>query len=266
MTTVSTQSQKKPLGHIQGIKINITSPIKMDFDMSYNTLMIMVGQNGTGKTFILKLTWVFATMANYFLLAVNGKSTVPFNREATMQFLLDNSFTDHKMNGEITCVYENQNQMHLKITDGTIDSLDITFKDNLQHSAQPIFMSKETRLFDDMLKYLKLKKMLSIPPGIPALEDHMNKLLEMYRIYDIIYMEHLFSNIEHKTSRKFLEGFNRRIKTFDENIKLRELFIDYDKSDIFYSDDTHQQVSITTLGAGHQALINMILAQEYQNT
>ncbi len=256
------ENKKKSLGQLKRSTINITEPIKMDFDLEYRELALFCGKNGIGKTLVLKLTWLFGTFINYYLMSKIMK--LPFSDKEVMQFLSDNTFTDNNIDGKISFEYGVADIISLTYDKGKVTDITYLLDDDLEPGAQPVFMSKETRLFSDIIKYIKFKKLLGLNPGIPTLDTDMKKLLEMYRIYNIIFIEQLLGNISTKTTPKLLEDFNLRIKEFDEHFELKDIKVDYTIGDIIYSDKTHTDISIGNLGAGHQALVNMLLSTTYQ--
>jgi len=130
-------------------------------------------------------------------------------------------------------------------------------------------MSTNIRLFDGIVNYMKLKKMLGITNSMDKVTDiELNKLCDMYKIYDIIYMEMLFkkidsgivSLIEPKTGNtetnlaKILKSFTG----FNKDVDIEDVIMDYNTPDILYQDKSGT-TSVTTLGNGEQALLNMFL-------
>ncbi len=258
--------KKKQIGNIKSIELDITKPLQMTTqEMTMGQIMILVGTNGTGKTFILKMIWALTTQVMHYVHSRSSK--IPFDINLNMQFLLDNTFTDNNITGTISIYYELYSSlMTVVCEEGKVISCKITVDEDVEAGTQPVFMSKETRLMSDIIQYIKVKKMIGLAPGMVTNETDFKKLLEMYRIYDIILIEQLLLGIEHKTTPDFIKKFNDRMKTFDEEFSIQDIKVDYVKSDIIYTDDKGVESSTARLGAGHQSLMSMILVQEYQNT
>lgn len=254
----------KTLGSVQTIELDITKPVQMkEMEMQYNKLLLLLGANGTGKTFLLKITWVLSTFVNHLVMILHDK--ISTDNKLHLQYLLDNTFTNNDLTGKIYFTYERGNSISVELLEGKVIKVGMSLEEDLSPSAQPVFMSKETRLFSDIIQYMKIKNLMKIPKGIPVTESDMNKVMEMYRIYDMMYIETLLHYIETKTTPKLIEDFGKQIVEFDPDIKITDIRIDYTTNDILYSDGINYK-SIGSLGAGHQALINMFLFQHYQKS
>jgi hypothetical protein len=250
------------LGHLKTIAVNLTQPLKMDMsEMEYRELAILVGKNGTGKSFIMKLVWV-VTMQLYMKLMAKHMG-VPFNDQETLQFLMDHTFTENNLDGTLKFMYGIGDIINITMENGKVKDVNYLLDENLTPGPFPIFMSKDTRLFSDIVRYLKFRKTLGIDPGVLNEADTL-KLLEMYRIYDIMYVERLIQQIEHSTTPKLIELFNKQMHGFDENFTLENIRVDYKAAMIYIKQKDKPEESIDRLGAGHQSLVNMILANSYQ--
>ena len=58
----------KAFGNLNNIKLNITLPIEMNSDIDINKLTLMTGKNGSGKSLILKLSWLMTIYASIDLI------------------------------------------------------------------------------------------------------------------------------------------------------------------------------------------------------
>jgi predicted ATP-binding protein involved in virulence len=250
------------LGHLNTITIELNQPFKLNIpEMQHRELMVLIGKNGTGKTFVLKLVWV-VTMQLYMKL-IAKKIGVPYNDKENLQFLMDHSFTDNNMDGKLKFMYGVGDIINITMENGKVADVTYLLDENLTEGTMPIFMSKETRLFSDIVRYLKFRKTLGIDPGVLNEADTL-KLLELYRIYDIMYMEQLLQNIEQNTTPKLIELFNKHMHGFDEHFILETLRVDYKAGMIYIKQKDKPEEHIDKLGAGHQSLVNVILANSYR--
>lgn len=255
----------KTLGTTTSLNLNITKPVEFkDMTLETNMLTLLVGMNGTGKTLIMKFVWLVNTHINMLLSSI--AHGIPFDEIVNAQFLLDNTFTDNNITGIIKVAFQYGDVCSIEAEEGRVTAVKTSVDDEVVPGGVPVFMSKETRLFSDIVQYIKTKKILGLSSGMPTTESDMKKLLEMYRIYDIIYIEQFLMYIETRTSEALLHKFNEQMKKgFEQfDIELTDIRVDYTKSDILYSDDKHTDRSVTSLGAGHQSVLNMFLFQEYQ--
>lgn len=253
------KQEEKELGNCVSIDIDMTVPEKMKFtNMDIKQLMILTGTNGVGKSFVMKLIWLLSTQANNIVAAAAHKMTYP--SEQTFDFLINNTFSDNDLTGTVSLLFKYGNFIKVELDNGKCTNLVASFEEDTVPSSSPVYMSKETRLLDDIIKYMKFKKLLGISKGFPTDKDHLKKLLEMNKIYDIMFMEKQLLGFETKINTASLEQFNDMFKKFDEKVILTDLRVDYDVSEIYYTIDGEKEKSVRTLGAGHQALFNMFFA------
>jgi energy-coupling factor transporter ATP-binding protein EcfA2 len=248
----------KELGNIEKLSLSITEPIKMEqFEMDINNIMILVGQNGSGKTFILKMNWLILSQISFMIAA--RENNVPFNEELNLQFLVDNTYTKHGLEGKVTAYFKNGNNYSFSITGGKVQTISNDIKTSVKQCAQPVFMSKDTRTFEDICKYMQFKNMLEIPKGFPQTEEGLSKLLKMYRIYDIFFMEKLLTGIDNITEAQ-MNLFTDSIKHYLIGKVFKDFQVLHSSGDITYCDESGKDKSLTSLSSGEQSIINMMLA------
>lgn len=247
----------KQLGHIKSATIKIDEPFKFNFDkLETNAINLLVGTNGVGKSVYLKINWMVATYMNYMLIAADNN--VPFNGTEMLHFLMTNTFTKCPMTGVIKMTFEN-GEFEAEFKDGSVVSVNTDTRPDIKGGAAPIYMSTTMRMFTDIVQYMRMKKLLGIPKGMPN-EADLTKLLELYRMYDISYVEGLLHYLENNLTEKFLLDFNTHIKLFDDKFSVKDFQVNHELGDITYCDATGSDISLTSLGNGHQALINMVMA------
>lgn len=254
---------KKSIGSIQCMTLQLEKPLKLNIDkMTINSLCLFVGQNGTGKTLVLILQWVTSMMSN--AIAVTRAKGLPLDKPKFFQELLDRSFSKECFDGKIEVYYENAT-LTAVINNGIVESVSLD-NDEVTPNGNPIFMSKDTRLFTSYVQYMKLKKMLAITtPFQETSPENIEKILGMYKIYDALFMENMLDKLHN-----FIlpDKLKKTIKDdFDIKHDIHTLIVDTEASDIFFINEKQDvKTSISTLSSGEQALLNMTFATVLANT
>lgn len=235
------KEENKTLGHIKTMKIKTDQPAKMDFDMDYRSLTLMVGMNGSGKSLIMKYNWALSTIASMMV------NTAPLSPPLKMvaQDILNGTLEDQNIDGELGIVFE-RGTINVTLEKGVVTKADFKYEDHVKSAAVPIFMSKVTRTFSQIQQYLKLEK-----------EVGQEKMLKMYRLYDILYIEKL----KHHLTKgfKITENLRKALDGFDmAKHDIQELILENET--IYYLNKKGEKKSMSTLSDGEQSLVNMTLA------
>lgn len=254
--------KKNSLGGIESISINIDAPLKLNIpSMNFNQVCILVGTNGSGKSILLKLNWVISYISESYLL-MKDQGITNFNLLSLAQEAFDKSFTEQDFNGDINVNYKDGNDIVIKIEKGKVLTFDLKFDKELTYSGIPIFMSTNTRTYDDIQRYLMIRKSLGIiGPIVPALEPQFQQLSKMYKLYDLMFLERMYNSLMAKPlilSKLVKETLKDYGGTFD----VESIGIDENKSDIYYINSKGISRSLTLLSKGEQSIINMFTAQE----
>lgn len=250
---------EKELGHITKITIKIDSPMQLNFtEIEFNKLSIFTGTNGSGKSLILKFNWLCSTFIN-LLIAKNGiKEGISVDNTQLFEYLFKNTFVDNNFNGYIRCFYPN-NSLSVAFTNGSINSLVIDGDLDLNSYSITQFLSKETRTFDSVDKYLQLKKLLNVGSDIldMAKSENSEKLLSMYRIYDIFFIEGFIN----KTKDGFIieEKYKEDLTKF--GIECHEIKTDFNNSAVLFKKTKDTEfIRAASLSSGEQSILTMFLA------
>lgn len=240
---------------IKRMIIKNESEPKMNFDIELRNLNLLTGLNGVGKSFILKLNFALTS----FLASVHGISQSPLVShprayEEAMQYLLDGTYEDQRFTGEFTAEGDNA-RVKVILEDGQVMKVDHFVAPGTNVGA-PLFMSTTARTFQQIRAYLKFRKLMGVTDV--SKPDQMPKMLEGYRLYDILYIEKLLVFIKNITPAQLMVIENQ-LKAFDQEFNISQLTVTADESDILYTDDKVSDQSLTRLGNGHQALINMTI-------
>jgi len=241
-------------------KFDLEDPVKLNVDMKFSQLTLTAGANGIGKSFLNKMLFSIQTFASSYLLEkTHGiKLNEEFSTEDTLQWILDNTFTNQNFNGEIK-FYNIEpitgapwEHLTFVLTDGKVSELDLDFM-KYTEAAMPTYLSTATRQFTALENFVTIKSLL----GIEQLEtfDDINKLCEHFPLYDVFAIEKIIASFP-KIEEIFKTLKNNGNELFDElpnityiKVKNGKIMVDLDG----------KETNIITLGAGHQSLLIMFL-------
>jgi len=223
---------------VKKLTINSNTPKMILGDFTINMLSVLTGQNGTGKTFVMVMLYCLSVMMT-LISRMNGDLSL-------LNYILENCYDDSNINGEygmecvinvngkeepcsLTIIVENRKVIDIKMSNPKVFE-----------AAAPIqFLSKNTRLFSDMDRYLQIKKQVG--------EEAMTKI---YKMYDITRIESLIRKCPYKLNHKMLDEYNNTmISSLDEVYVTDEYFMGKKKDGTV--------VRMSTLSSGEQSLINM---------
>lgn len=258
---------EKHLKGIKSIKLDLTDgfcPIQTETEIEMNKISMWTGHNGVGKSVILKFNWALATILNNCI--INDKYKVATDLGKMIQFTLDNTFSDQDCTGEISGNFECGSFISIKLEKGKLVDFETTYEADISPCNQPIFMSKDTRTFTEVIRYLKFKKAIGINCGISSFsEDQLFKICDMYKLYDILFMEMLFMKIDSKVLNhvepmlgETKSELEKAIDSFNIKRSIKDISIDYIKSDITFNENGKIN-SMSSLSAGEQSLLMMFI-------
>jgi energy-coupling factor transporter ATP-binding protein EcfA2 len=249
----------KQLGRVKHCKFDTTDGFMKfnKFELEYNKINMYVGQNGSGKTVILKMTWAFTMIMNSII--ITTKMKLPLNNKGC-KIILDGTFSDFDLTGSIHYEFECGSTLLMKFDKGEVIDTVPVYNIDIEPQTPPIFMSTDTRLLNDTIKYLKTKFALGIINTIDKFtEMDIKSILSIYKLYDVMFMEGLLAKIPKMTPRDY-HDLNVDLLKFDENFDtITFMLIDNTKQDILYTTTKVKDVSVSRLGNGHQSLITMML-------
>lgn len=234
----------KDLGNIMKLSIHIDQPMKIDFDMEFQKLCLLVGLNGSGKSMMLKLHWALETIAVSVIHAKKAEQALDTKEVA--QYVMDNTFSDQNFNGSITAYFTN-GTLEIVLDKGKIIRASHEIDPEVKDAGVPIFMSANLRKFSEIDKYLKLEKMIGV-----------EKMTEMYRLYDVVFIQKMKAKLAngYKAPKSFKDGMLK----FDgmEKHEFESFCIENDS--VKFVDKSGIKRSLSSLSDGEQSLVNMVLA------
>ena len=230
-------------------------------DIDFNKINIYVGQNGTGKTVLLKLAWLGTYITSNKILEERGFLPQNSIQEDFVNHTISKVFDEVDFNGKMVFTFENNLTTTLIFEKGIC--IDITFSNLTKENkvTNILFMSKELRLFTELVRYLKLRKRVNGTERIMS-PDAFEEILNDYKIYDALAVEHLLQNLplefSEEVSKVLVENYD-----FKKNPTRLEVNLETCSFLLEYSDNTTENV--LKLGAGHQSILNMFAMNSIQN-
>jgi ABC-type dipeptide/oligopeptide/nickel transport system ATPase component len=251
------------LGQIKKLEVSFedtTGSFKFNNDPSntleLNALTIFVGVNGSGKSMILKLNWLanFVTFSN--LIAKESEIEKEYvGDDYFMQMCFEKTFRDAEdLKCKLKAYFSCGSTMSFEYDKGTILQYDINFAEDVDDGIKPIYMSSVTRLLSSIEDYIEFKK--DLRERFDTQEEIIaKKMLEKYILPDLTYLEF--------RSHQLSEGITvptdlgeRFVKDFEFDFKPLLVYLEDDKIHIRTDKGVKK---VRSLGAGHQALLTMML-------
>lgn len=254
---METAEKTIPIGNIKSLEVNITQPMEMNFGhIDMKNINLYVGQNGTGKSLILKISWICNLLSQYYIVEQMGHKGIDFEKECT--FLFDHTFDSNNFHGKISCEFENAN-LSIELDNGKCVKESFNSTNKLHSSSPPIFMSKDMRTISDMVKYMKTRKMLGINGNVLILNSEaLKKILQLYKIYDVMFVESFLNKINGYQITKEVQDTLDNYKS--KSLKLNSIYVDDVACTIKDVDSVNNKiVDLSILSGGEQSLIVMIL-------
>ena len=222
-------------------------------DIGFNKINTYVGKNGTGKTVLLKLAWFGTYITSNKILEERGFLPQNSIQEDFVNHTISKVFDEVDFNGKMVFTFENNLTTTLIFEKGIC--IDITFSNLTKENkvTNILFMSKELRLFTELVRYLKLRKRVNGTERIMS-PAAFEEILNDYKIYDALAVEHLLQNLplefSEMISKVLVENYD-----FKKNPTRLEVNLETCSFLLEYSDNTTENV--LKLGAGHQSILNM---------
>lgn len=227
---------------IQSMTLTLTNP-KMDIDMEFNQILILVGQNGTGKTLVMKLSWALTTAASVAFAVPTQKL------ETVLQTILDSTFDAQDFDGFMSITYTEGSVLSATLIKGQVVSAEVIFSPKAKQFPPPIFMSSTMRTFDQIKNFLKTKKLV---PDIS----------QLYKLYDIVYVELLSAKLS--GGWPIPPALESRLPDYNlDKYDMKTFYID-DES-VWFENSEGSRTDLTTLSAGEQSILNMFIGNFINN-
>lgn len=252
---------------VEAMTIDITfdnqSPFNIHVD-GINGMMVMIGQNGSGKTMFLTCTW-FTTflLSTYQTLLLLGPDDILFGKMVndSLAMTFDGS---ESLSGMF--IFRGQKgggfEFILQFERGKLINFNIDMKDITKFKEMSIinvkFNSKDARQFSEYERYLTILEMSGI--GHPTTIDDFKKISKLHKLFDILWFENIRLSFNRWEKAGYSEHAKDVIKDFHSNwpsdndaFGNNPYLKTKDNIPYIISDTVDQKIS--TFGAGHQAVL-----------
>jgi len=245
------------------IKMDFKEPMKFNSIIDIKQLVLLTGQNGSGKTFIFKMAWITSLLSNtiHSLSKMTNVSydDVYLNYKHMLQTYFHNTFNDpQKITG--TCALYGVDEqsgdkynVSLSIALGKI--VDMSYE-NLEYVQVIQFLPKSVRQFNDILQYITIKKSIS----------NENDIFNIYKLDELASLEqftHILQGdgitLSESTQKKLhdMQIHNSHDYKDEEEIFVKKIFLKDDKIYMKYTDGIEYDCS--SLSSGIQSVLMSIL-------
>jgi len=244
------------------IKMDIVNPIVLNADIEMKQFNIICGANNAGKTLSNKLYWASNMFFSSKMIAHITNYKDKKSDEEIFQFIMNSTFDDQKFEGDFEFYVRDEllkapfYSVKYKIEEGNVKNILCDYPEDIMHVGVPIYLSTFSRDFSNFERYLKTKKML----GIEKLTDFesMEKLTEWFKFYDISAFENLMKKFEDLDN---VISILDSVKTIlGREFDMKGIEIDNEECKIYFINRNGQRKRLTSLGAGEQSIIIMMIA------
>lgn len=256
-------------------KLDFQEPIPLKGDLEFRNLNLFTGYNGSGKSFINKFIYFAGLFLNSkIIMAEQGILFDKLQNITLAQFYIDGIFDSPDMTGTMCFYQDSEAYISVKATFvyGKITELDYTFPEGCKSIGKVLYMTKETRTFNQLESYMRVKDLL----GITKVETEKDfvTLFKMYRLHDIMAFEQAIIKME-----KLALEFNAKVAAEEskpeserdyepfkliKDLGILELGYDKVKQMGTYKDKvTISERFFTQLSAGDQSLMMIMLQNLY---
>jgi len=246
----------------QQLRIRLNEPKLMEFNLDLGAIAnnsdwpdginFLVGSNGTGKTFVLVTQWLTQSILNARLIS---KRDVPLE---FVQQLVDGCY-DSELDGEIGVHYKDTVSIEIEFEKGKVVSCNIDVLNPELRPRAAIYMSKNTRTFDQMTPYYALRKTMSA-------DEIVGK--KIFKAYDSVFLETLRLMVRGGASESQLKRLNEGLSMFleegERSLDISEVGFDEEECKYFMV-NKGERVFMNTKSAGEQSIINIVLTNTLQH-
>lgn len=256
------KGQEQAFTGFTDMEIKVTEPMNFDIKMKLNQMTITCGENSTGKSLANKIIWFISFLASTenVLPQINLKLDNEFITRLTKHTFFDSETLSFE--GSVKAREPILNSLivkvDIKIEKGVCKHFDFQYNGIVSNEiGTPLYLSAETRTFDNLEKYMEIKSLTGFDPNTDLFSD--SRIFEMYKLYDILTFEKILSAFENNnevmgeiinvlSSTGILEDFTDTLK---------ELKVESNKLYMIKQDG--EKVRLSTLGRGTQSMLSMLI-------
>jgi hypothetical protein len=214
--------------------------------LDINMITLLIGHNGSGKTFFLVTAYVISEIA------IISKLGLPeeFLKESA-RFIIQNSYNFFE-EGQIVGHFD-ESKITVNVKNKEVTSIEYENWEAAKEIPHVKYMSTSMRTFSTIKHYLSLRKMIS--ETVQSHEIH-EKICQHYKLYDVKHVENMLT----KVPFYFPPELSSALKNFEIEDDVEVFDVDLENSDFFYRiRNSEKKVYMTTLGNGHQSIFNMLI-------
>lgn len=245
------KKEAKNIGHISDVTFEVTKPLEFkQTKIAFNKLTLLVGANGSGKTFVNINVYCLCTLCDMIIAArLHG---LPMSVTEQAQFIWDRCFSDQNIHGKIGATFQSGADMSVVFEEGKVKTVEYSIPEEINSPLGMAYMSSRMRTFNAISLYLKLRKRLEDDPQKRLLE-----LMKDYKMFDVMYIEKLILRSPMEVRKDIASSL------LDMGIgkaELLEFGVDEEKCD-FYGcfGSMDNKIYLSSMSAGEQAMINMTI-------
>lgn len=230
------------MASIKRISYDYTAPEERKLDgVDFNdAINLLVGENGSGKTFLL----VHSFVATYIMKIIELGGDSIAAAQTTCATCFDNFET---FTGSFKLSMSNDLELEVKIEEGVVTFCEMTGEGTV---TPVVYLSSAMRTFEPIHNYLKIRKGIS-KHGDQLVPEEFEKILMFFKLYDVSYLEGLIGKCPILLSEA-VELFD-----FGDDYPVK-LDVDLDASEFFVKTKEGNTRKLTSYGSGHQAILNML--------
>jgi hypothetical protein len=261
-------------------EIKSKSPFKTEGKLNFEKLTLIAGENGTGKSFTMKLQWVANFYFSYMITNKNYKlildrlgikneniKTEQIDEKEFLKFCFETTFDDfNEFDIELKFIKREkyleyfEYGMTFKLKNGEIEDFHLIIPDNLLPGGPVCYLSNSIRNFNRFEQYLMTKKMLGIQE-VNSYED-FKKLTDFFKLYELITIEYVLNNLKNATTLEKSEQGQKLLFYMSEIFEKYQdynIIVDEDKCKIYFQKNNIKK-PLSSLSAGEQSLLTMMFA------
>lgn len=236
--------------------------------MEMRELNFLCGTNGSGKSFVLRQTFILGFIGLTYHNAVLAGA--PLDLTELANFVVPRTFVNPDFTGLVEGQFTNDAFIEYRMDKGVVIECHIA---NVTKDTKPFpgikFLSAEMRTFDDISSYLRMRKRI-----VPSMSKQLSgpqfkELCDEFKIYDVMQIEGMI-NAAPITYSDTIDFEAYHIKNPPTSID-----VDLDKCDFFFEEEGDVLNSpgpgraegkkryARTYSKGEQSLFNMFAANSY---
>jgi hypothetical protein len=236
--------------------------------MNIKELNILVGTNGSGKSFVLRQTFILGLLGLTYHNALLAGASIDMSEFAN--FVLPRTYVEPDFTGLVEGKFTNGALIEYRMDKGVVIECNVA---NITKDTKPFpgikFLSAEMRTFDDISGYLRMRKRIVPSLSKQLREEEFKELCDEFKIYDVMQIEGMI-NACPITYSPLID-----FKAYDIKNPPKEIDVDLEVCDFFILKEGDvlkdpgpgapkgSRKYLRTYSKGEQSLFNMFAANSF---